>query len=122
MAQSLTKIFKYVLLGALVLMSLAAGVAKTTRMPHEVEFFEYAGVPLGLLIPFGILQVIAAILAVVPKTRKLGLILMGIVFLGSAIMILAEGNISFGGQSLLPVAIAAVLAFSKWGAEIRPLK
>ena len=122
MAESLARVFKYVLLGAIILMSLAAGLAKVMRMPQEAEFFEFAGVPLSLLIPFGVLQILGAVLAVIPKTRKLGLILMGLVFLGSVLMILIDGNIYFAVTSLIPVAIAATLAFSRWGAEIRPSK
>ena len=122
MAQGLARVFKYVLLGAIILMSLAAGVAKVMRMPQEVEFFELAGVPLILLIPFGVLQINSAVFAIFPNTRKAGLVFMGVVFLASALMIFKSGDFFFAVTSLIPVAIAATLAFSRWGAEIRPSK
>lgn len=122
MTRNLAKVFKYVLLGLLVLMSLAAGIAKVMQMPQEVAFFESAGLSLGPLIPFGILQLIGGGLSLIPKTRKLGLASMAVSFLASALMIFVSGNIVFGIVSLIPVALAGFLAFNKWGAEIRPSK
>ncbi|MEP4053389.1 MAG: hypothetical protein ABJN22_14190 [Litorimonas sp.] len=122
MAQSLAKIFKYVLLGALVLMSFMAGVAKLTEMPHEVEFFELASISTAILLPFGIFQTLGAALAVNPKTRKIGLIIMALAFFASVVLIYLSGDTVFALMSLTPVGIAMILAFTKWGAEIRPSK
>ncbi|MEP3653884.1 MAG: hypothetical protein ABJO36_03220 [Litorimonas sp.] len=116
------RILKLVGLGLLVLMSLAAGFAKVMQMPQEVAFFESAGLSLGPLIPFGIIQLIGAGLGLIPKTRKLGLASMAVSFLASALMIFVSGNTVFGMVSLIPAVLAGVLAFSKWGAEIRPSK
>lgn len=105
------RIFKLILLVLLVLMSLAAGVAKIMQTPQELAFFEAVGVSPNLLIPFGLLQVIVAVLAILPKTRKFGLMFMAAAFLASALMIFAGGQVGFGVVSFIPAALAGWLAF-----------
>lgn len=106
------KILKLVILVLLVLMSLAAGVAKIMQMPQEMKFFEDIGLSLGLLVPFGVVQVIGGVLAAIPKTRKLGLIIMPLVFLGSAVMVFMSGNMGFAAVSLIPAGLAGALAWA----------
>lgn len=119
MAQGLAKIFKYVLLALLVLMSFMAGIAKLTEMPHEVEFFELASISSALLFPFGVFQLFGAAFAVNPKTRKMGLINMAVAFLTSVVLIYLSGDVVFAVMSIIPFGIALVLTFSRWAAEIR---
>ena len=116
------RVFKFILLGVLVLMSLAAGIAKVMRAPQEVAFFDAVGISPNLLIPFGLLQIIGAVLTVIPKTRKLGLTLMAVFFFFSGFMIIKNGDIFFAFVSLIPVVGALYLAFSRWDAEILPSK
>ena len=111
MAESLMRVLSYILLALLVVLGLAAGAAKIMQAPQEIIFFEAINFPLALLVPFGVLQVAAAVLTVLSKTRKIGLGLAATMFLISAIMIFMGGDIGFGLFSLVPAAIAVGLIF-----------
>ena len=95
-----------IILIILIVMSLAAGAAKLMRTPDEAAFFEAAGLGAGVMLGLGALQVVAALIAALPKTRLPGLGLVAAGFLASTIIILMTGNISFALVSLLPVAFA----------------
>ena len=105
------KVIKLIVLAILVSLSLAAGAAKIMQVPQELAFFEAVGVPTAFLLPFGVVQAVAAVLAIRPKTRKLGLRIMAFVFLISAWMILVGGNLLFSLISLIPAGLAASLSF-----------
>ncbi len=102
-------LFRKIILIVLILMSLAAGAAKVLQMPQEIQFFQTAGLGIVLLMVLGVVQVVGAGLAAVPKTRTIGAGLMGVGFLVSAAVIFMTGNIGFGVFSLLPVALAGFL-------------
>jgi hypothetical protein len=106
------RIIKLILLSLLILMSLAAGVAKIMQTPQEVAFFEAVNMSLNLLIPFGIVQILGAVLALLTRTRKTGLMIMAAGFVASAVMILVGGNIGFGIVSLFPAGLSAWLALT----------
>ncbi len=92
----------------LVLLSLAAGLAKLLSTQAEVEFFASAGLAENWLLPLGAIQVLGAALAVFPRTIKMGLAVIGVGFLISSVVIFMTGNASFGLVSLLPVALTVV--------------
>ena len=106
------KVFRTGVFIIIILLSLAAGIAKTMQMPQEIGFFEDAGLSLTLMVPLGVLQLIGGLMLAVPKTRKAGAIVVGLCFLASAITIFKTGQIGFGAISLLPV-FAAIFLF-KW--------
>lgn len=108
---------KIIVLVLIALMSGAAGLAKVMKTPQETAFFEAVGLDLTFLIPLGIAQILGALLAVNPKTRRFGLGLVALGFLISAIMIFMSGNIGFGLGSLIPVIIAASLSFVSWNKD-----
>ena len=103
------KIVKIVLLIVLIAMSLAAGAAKVMRAPQEVQFFEAAGLSLQLLVLLGFGQIIGAALAAIPRLRKIGLGVMAVGFLVSAIAILMTGNVAFAAISVGPVILSVYL-------------
>ena len=107
------KWIRLIILALLVLMSLAAGAAKIMQIPQEVGFFESAGLAKSAVLPFGIVQILGAALAVMPKTRKIGIMVMALIFLASALMVFITGNIGFGLVSLLPVVVATSLLVAK---------
>ena len=107
------RIFGLILLAILALLSLAAGIAKVMQAPQEVAFFDQAGVDLFWLVPLGAAQIVGAILAIFPKTRSLGLIVTGLGFLCSSLMIFATGNTSFGILSLVPAVLCLALFLAK---------
>ncbi|NNC73428.1 MAG: hypothetical protein HKN78_11220 [Sphingomonadaceae bacterium] len=100
------------LLAIIIVLSIAAGAAKLLQMEQEVGLFAVAGIAPFWLIPLGAVQVIGAILAVMTRTRRAGLLLIAIGFLVSALIIFATGQMGFGAVSLVPVALALLLAMS----------
>ena len=57
---------------AIGLLSIAAGVAKVTLVPEEIEFLQQFGFNDLFSICFGILQVLGGLLLLVPVTRLYG--------------------------------------------------
>ncbi len=97
-----------VLLG---LLSIAAGGAKLSLVPGEVAFLNQFGLTEGLIIAFGVLQVLGGVLLVVPRTRLIGSLICSFGFALSAGLLLAAGNAAFGAVSFLPVVIGGFIAY-----------
>lgn len=99
------KIFSYVLLVLLALLSLVAGIAKLIQTPAEIEFFASAGLDAVWLYPLGAVQVAGAIMAAIPRTRTLGTLSIALGFAISSLVIFMTGNTTFGLVSLVTVAL-----------------
>ncbi len=99
-----------VLLAIILLLSLAAGLAKVLSTPAEVQFFASAGLAEGWLLPLGLVQLLGAIAVVVARLRRIGLLAIAGGFALSSAVIFATGNMTFGLVSLIPVALAMLLA------------
>lgn len=93
----------------MVLLAIASGVAKIMLMPQEVAFFGAFGFSDNLLINFGLLQVLGAVLLLLPKGRTFGLILVAATFVVSAIVLLAAGKIVMALVTLLFVGLLVFL-------------
>ena len=104
------RFLKTIILIVLTLMSLSAGAAKVRLMPHEAEFFAQAGLAVTWLYPLGALQILGAGLAAFSKFRYWGLILIAAGLLISAVVIFMTGNMFFTVVSLIPAALAGLLA------------
>lgn len=91
------------------LLSVGAGAAKVMRVPNEVKFFQDVGFGTDILMVFGVAQVLAGILLLIPRTRLMGAVVAGGLMLLSSAMILVSGQLLFAIVSLLPVALAAVV-------------
>ena len=104
------KILKIGLLIILIVMSLAAGAAKIMMVEQEMAFFRQAGLATAAVFPFGLVQVAGGLLAIATKTRHIGVTLMAITFLASAIMLFVAGSIPFAVVSLIPAVLSAFLA------------
>lgn len=102
-------VFRNIVLVVLIAMSLAAGGAKIFRMPHEVAFFESAGLGIGFLLALGSFQIVAALMAATPDVRQMGLALIVLGFFASTLVIFMTGDFAFGAVSLTPVLLAALL-------------
>ena len=103
-------IFKNLILVVLILLSLSAGVAKVMKVPNEVEFFQGAGLSLGLLLALGFVQLIGGALLAFRRVRMLGAIVAALGFGISTVAIFLSGQAAFGVFSLLPVMMAAFVA------------
>ena len=103
------KISTKIALALMVLLAAASGVAKITLMPQEVAFFGAFGFSNNVLIGFGLLQVLAAVLLLLPKSRRFGLVLLAVTFVASSVVLLAAGKTIMAVVTLLFVGLLVFL-------------
>jgi len=96
------------------LLSIAAGAAKITLVPEEVEFLSQFGFTNTLTIFFGIMQVLGGILLLVPLTRPYGSLVTAAGFALSAALLFVSGNVAFASISLLPFLLAGFIAYTSF--------
>lgn len=106
MLNLMKKILPFVLLGILVLLSLATGITKLIQMPEEMELFRHAGFSDAMTMIFGAIQVLGGILLIPTKTRKIGALIMMMTFIIASIVVFIKGMMAFGLVSLLFIALA----------------
>ena len=99
----LAKKINLVLLG---LLGAAAGLAKVTQAPPEIAFFGGLGLGAIVVIAFGVLQLVSAVLLIFDSRRHIGAILLCVTFCLSVVMILITGQIGFAAVSVIPVLMA----------------
>jgi hypothetical protein len=99
-----------VLLSVVVLLSFAAGGAKVTLSPQEVQFFESVGLGVFMVVGMGVLQLLGGVFAIPPTTRRVGTAVIAVCFLASSIIVFMAGNTAFGVYSLLPFIAASYVA------------
>ncbi len=87
----------------LTLLALAAGAAKVAKTPEEIVFFQQFGFSDGVVVLFGVVQVLASVLLIFKLSRVYGLLILGLTFLSSFLMILFAGQVGFAIFSLLPL-------------------
>ena len=100
------KLLKKINLVLLILLGGAAGLAKVTQAPPEIAFFRGIGLGAMVVVAFGILQLVSAILLVFDSRRHIGAILLCVTFSLSVVMILVTGQIGFAAASIIPVLMA----------------
>ncbi len=103
------------------LLGLTAGIPKLMRTPQEVGFFADLGLGEKAVVVFGFAQLLGGILLLVRRTRIVGAGVVATLFLGSAMMLVASGQLAFGLISLLPVGMAA-LAMKSSIAQAQPAR
>lgn len=94
-----------ILLCLVALLAIAAGAAKVLMVPQEVEFLQGFGFSLELIVAFGIVQIIGALLLAIPKTTSLGLLISVIGYGVSSALIFVEGDYEFALMSILPIVV-----------------
>ena len=90
----------------IILMSIAAGLAKVFQMPQEIGLFEEAGLSPTLMVLLGILQAAGGGMALVERARQLGLLMVSAGFAASVIIIAMAGDMTFAAVSALPVLVS----------------
>ncbi|MBT8050224.1 MAG: hypothetical protein KJN61_07435 [Gammaproteobacteria bacterium] len=112
------KIVSYLIITILALLSIAAGLAKIMQTPQEMEFLQGAGLSPGLIVLFGLVQILGGLLLVPGKTRIVGAVMAASAFAISAALIFMSGNLSFGLISILPVALAGIVIYQCSGTAL----
>ena len=103
------KISTKMALTLIVLLAAASGLAKITLMPQEVVFFAAFGFSNNVLIAFGVLQVLGAVLLLLPNSRVFGLALIGVTFVASAVVLFSAGKLAMAVVTLLFVGLLGFL-------------
>lgn len=85
----------------------AASYVKLTSHPGMVKMFSDFGLPGGFYWIVGVVELAGAVLILIPATRRLSVVLLGIVVLGASLMHLLHDPFS---KLVGPVVFAAALA------------
>lgn len=93
------------------LLSIAAGGAKVALIPEEAEFLATFGFSDLTTRLFGVVQILGGLLVMLPTTRMVGSLVTAAGFAASAALIFAGGDLAFGSISLVPVALALLVAY-----------
>lgn len=85
---------------------IGSGIAKLTGRPAVVRML--SGVGVGPYVPFlGVTEIIFAVLFVIPKTRRLGFVLLCCYFGGAIATVFSHGG-AFLSPALLPLVLIGV--------------
>ena len=103
------KTLTMVLVVLITLLSIAAGSAKVLQAPQEVAFLQEFGLTSMLIIIYGLIQIIGAVLLTIPKSRRQGALVAISAFSLSTALIFIDGNYLFGVFSLIPILLTALI-------------
>jgi len=109
------KYVKILIVAAIALLSIAAGLAKVMQSPQEIEFLQGLGLSVSLIMVFGAVQIAGGVLIAPKKTRMTGAVLVTLGFALSAVLIFIGGNVVFGLISLIPAVLAVMIVYQTIG-------
>lgn len=98
-----------ILLCLVALLAVTAGAEKVIMVPQEVEFLQGFGFSVELIVGFGIVQILGALLLAIPRTTLLGLLISVLGYAVSSALIFVDGNYGFAFMSIFPIAIIVSL-------------
>lgn len=101
--------------GLLTLMFLFAGVTKLTGMEMHVVSFDNWGLPQWFRSIVGVLEVVGAVLVIIPTTREKGAIILIALMLGATLVHLKAGETSALAAPLIAIALAGFVLASTYG-------
>ena len=105
------KIVNILIIAIIVVLSIAAGLAKVMQTQQEMEFLQGFGLSSALIVAFGLVQILGGVLLVPQKTRLAGAVLATSALVVSTVLIFVGGNLAFGLVSILPIALACVIIY-----------
>ncbi len=110
------KIVTWIITGLLALAFLGAGAAKLTGQPMMSQEFTIFGLPLWFMYLTGTLEVIAAVLVLIPRFAAVGAGLIVCIMVGALFFHLSHGQLKMIGAPVVLLALAAVLGRLRgWG-------
>lgn len=101
----------WILSGLIALVMLMAGVSKLRGTEEQVKGFAAMGYPLWFLYAIGVVEVVGAILLLVPRTAALGVLLLGATMVGAVVSLLKIGD---AGHAPIPLVFLLVIALIGW--------
>ena len=105
------KFVHILIVAAIAILSVAAGLAKVLQSQHEIEFLQGLGLSIFVIMVFGLLQIIGGVLMAPKKTRMPGAVLVTLGFVVSTVLVFIGGNVTFGLISVIPAALAGVISY-----------
>jgi uncharacterized membrane protein YphA (DoxX/SURF4 family) len=99
---------------------LAAGLAKLTSQPMMQQEFASFGYPLWFMFVTGTIEIVSAVLVVIPRTSRLGAALLMCVMAGALFSHLTHGQIAMIGVPLV-LLVLAITAFQLRGGFATPI-
>ena len=100
-----------VLVYALALLSVAAGIPKILQMPQELGFLGAIGFSAVATSVLGLAQVAGGILLIFARSRLAGGLLAGLALLISSVALIPGGNSILGVISLLPFMLELLVIY-----------
>ncbi len=101
----------WILSGLLAAGFLLAGVPKLLSAPMVVQEFGLLGYPLWFMTLTGVLEVLGAILVLIPRTAFAGALLFVCIMLGALYSHLTHGQAAMIGAPLVFLAVSLALAY-----------
>jgi len=89
-------------------LSLMTGAVKLAGMEDELRIFREAGFSDGLIVAFGVLQLVGGVLLIPNRTSRVGAWVMLPTFAVATGVVFINGMVPFGVASLLFIAMAAL--------------
>jgi uncharacterized membrane protein YphA (DoxX/SURF4 family) len=87
---------------------LGAGAAKLTGQPMMQQEFAVFGYPLWFMYLTGLIELVSAILVVIPRTSRLGAALLVCVMVGAIVSHLAHGQAAMIGAPVVLLILAGI--------------
>ena len=109
MKGAILKTVMRILLCLVALLAVTACAEKVIMVPQEVEFLQGFGFSVELIVGFGIVQILGALLLAIPRTTLLGLLISVLGYAVSSALIFVDGNYGFAFMSIFPIAIIVSL-------------
>jgi len=85
------KIINILIVAAIAILSVAAGLAKVMQSQQEIEFLQGLGLSIFVIMVFGLIQIIGGVLMAPEKTRMPGAVLVTLGFVVSTVLIFIGG-------------------------------
>ena len=109
------KFVNILIIATIVLLSIAAGLAKVMQSQQEIEFLQGLGLSVFSIFVFGLVQIVGGVLIAPKKTRMSGAVLVTLGFVVSTVLIFIGGNVAFGLFSVIPAALAGMIIYQTFG-------
>jgi hypothetical protein len=96
--------------GLLIVLGVATGAVKLAQMPDEMRIFLAAGFGTGLIMAFGVVQILGALLVIPDQTQRIGAGVLAVSFIVATGVLFANSMVPFGVVSVLFIGMAGWVA------------
>jgi uncharacterized membrane protein YphA (DoxX/SURF4 family) len=101
----------WVLSGLIALVMIMAGGAKLAGAEDQVKGFAAMGFPTWFMYVTGLIEIVGAVLLLIPRTAAFGVLLLGATMVGAVLSLLKVGDVA---HSPIPLVFLLVIALIGW--------